>query len=163
MTMSPLIPVASDAAAVGIGAVCGALCRHQIGKAASERIARDPKLQYLTGWHTAGINVMGSFILGGVVGSPVVNPNHTQASMNGIKSASSGCSGGMGMTPRMKLMAGVGFCGSFTTFSTFSTDIVSMVGKGEMVKACSYFMVNNVGGVTAAAAGMVLAKKMFGL
>ena len=111
-----------------------------------------------------------------------MNPNHTKASMSAMKPASNGGHGGMGMTPRMKMMVGVGFCGSFSkfpeyvmifyiilidiilaTFSTFSTDIVSMVGKGEMVKACSYFMVNNVGGVTAAAAGMVLAKKMFGL
>ena len=49
------------------------------------------------------------------------------------------------------------------TFSTFSTDIVAMVGKGEVAKACSYLMVNNVGGVTAAAAGMMVAKKFFGM
>lgn len=109
---------------------------------------------------------MGSFILGGVVGSPVVNPNQTKAPTNVIKSAASTgnpTTALVGLTPRMKLMAGVGFCGSFTTFSTFSTDIVAMVGKGEVAKACSYMLVNNVGGVTAAAAGMILAKKIFGI
>lgn len=43
-------------AAIGAGAVCGALCRHQIGKAATKRIAKDPNLKYLTGKSTNNIN-----------------------------------------------------------------------------------------------------------
>jgi hypothetical protein len=66
---------------------------------------------------------MGSFILGGVVGSPVVNPNQTKAPTNVIKSAASTgnpTTALVGLTPRMKLMAGVGFCGSFSkSFGNF--------------------------------------------
>lgn len=139
------MPVFSDAAAVGVGAVCGALCRYQIGRVATERIAADPlRFGAYSGWHTCGINVLGSFVLGSVAGSPVA----TSPKMNGL-------------TPRAKLLLGVGFCGSFTTFSTFSVDIVQWLAKGQTLKALSYATVNNVGGVAAAAAGMNLAKKMF--
>jgi len=139
------MPFFSDAAAVGVGAVCGALCRYQVGRVATERIAADPKRFGLyTGWHTCGINVLGSFVLGAFAGSPVAtSPKAT------------------GLTPRAKLMMGVGFCGSFTTFSTFSVDIVHWLAKGQTIKALSYATVNNVGGVAAAAAGMSLARKVF--
>mmetsp|Transcript_1973 Transcript_1973/g.2379 ORF Transcript_1973/g.2379 Transcript_1973/m.2379 type:complete len:184 (+) Transcript_1973:109-660(+) len=175
----PFSPVVSDAAAVGVGAVCGALCRHHIGKAATERISRDPNLKYLTGWHTAGINILGSFVLGGVFGTPIVNAGAGAGAETPKASLPSSamrkppvvgtCSGGntmgsmvsgIGMTPRMKLLLGVGFCGSFTTFSTYSVDLVNMMGRGEMGKACSYLMVNNMGGVVAAAAGMMVVKKI---
>jgi CrcB protein len=144
--LSTMLPFVSDAAAVGVGAVCGALCRYQVGRVAADRIAADPKRFGLyTGWHTCGINVLGSFLLGGVAGSPVTN---------GPKAAS-------GLTPRAKLLLGVGFCGSFTTFSTFSVDIVQWLAKGQTMKALTYATANNVGGVAAAAAGMSLAKKIF--
>lgn len=43
-------PALMDATAVGVGAVCGAMCRHQVGRAAAEQIAKDPKrLGHLTG------------------------------------------------------------------------------------------------------------------
>lgn len=67
-----------------------------------------------------------------------------------------------GLSPRAKLMLGVGFCGSFTTFSTYSVDIVSWLQHGQTNKAVLYLLTNNVGGVVAAAAGFSLVKKIFG-
>eukprot|EP00961_Rhodomonas_salina_P096775 1301643-Rhodomonas_salina.1 len=49
-----------------------------------------------------------------------------------------------------------GFCGSFTTFSTFSVDTVQMMQAGQARKAIAYVMVNNVMGIGAAGAGMML-------
>ncbi|KAL7535349.1 hypothetical protein ACHAXR_010228, partial [Thalassiosira sp. AJA248-18] len=97
-------------------------------------------------WHTAGINILGSFVLGTLAGIPTVD----QAASHDHR----------GITARTRLMAGVGFCGSFTTFSTFSFDVVGMLSKGEMTRACSYMAVNNVGGVMAAFAGFSMAKKI---
>lgn len=154
----PFSPIVGDAAAVGVGAVCGALCRYQIGKVATERIAKNPKLDYLTGWHTAGINVLGSFALGGIFGSPLIDVTPMNP---GALAKPSSARSTFAMTPRMKLLCGVGFCGSFTTFSTFAVDVVNMIGRREMARACQYFMVNNVGGIAAAAAGMFLTKRMF--
>jgi len=172
----PFTPGVSDAAAVGIGALCGALCRHHIGKAAAERIARDQRLKHLSGWHTAGINVLGSFVLGGVFATPIISDNHPSVgipkppatslskSAHAVISNSSNLKPpSVGLTPRMKLLLGVGFCGSFTTFSTFSVDVVNMMAKGEMTKVCSYLMVNNVGGIVAAASGMMVVKKILKL
>jgi len=40
-------------------------------------------------------------------------------------------------------------------------DVANMIGRGQLMKAASYVMANNVGGVCAAAAGMMAAKKIF--
>lgn len=68
-----------------------------------------------------------------------------------------------GLTPRTKLMLGVGYCGAFTTFSTYSVDVMTWLSQGKTTKALAYVMTNNVGGVVAAAAGMVLVKRLFGV
>jgi CrcB protein len=116
-------------------------------------IAKNPKrLEPWQGYHTAGINVVGSFLLGGITGSPVVSTRPSPKT--GPPS--------FGLTPRTKLMLGVGFCGSFTTFSTFSVDVANWLAQGQTTKAVAYMVVNNVGGVAAAATGLVLVKKLFG-
>jgi CrcB protein len=146
-----LIP--TDAVAVGIGAALGALSRHHAGRIAAEYIATDPnRLQKFAGWHTAGINIGGSFLLGGISASPVVTkPSTIKPPFSKIE----------GLSPRTKLMLGVGFCGSYTTFSTYSVDIATWLSEGKTTRALSYLATNNVGGVVAAAAGMVLAKRYF--
>jgi fluoride ion exporter CrcB/FEX len=155
--------VMNDAVAIGVGALGGALSRYQCGRMAADWVATDPaRLGRFQGWHTALINIGGSFILGGVTGAPTLGrcpkvggaiPLHTGTGMQ---------SSAFGMTPRTKLMMGVGFCGSFTTFSTYSVDIANWLAQGKTTKVFSYIAVNNVGGIVAAAAGMILVKKMFG-
>lgn len=148
--------IVNDAMAIGAGAVLGAMSRHHVGKLASEWIATDPnRLGSFSGYHTAAINIGGSFILGGVAGAPVAQ-QPSLPTPKGVGPAS------FGLTPRAKLMLGVGFCGSFTTFSTYSVDVVSWIAKGEASKAAAYVMVNNVGGILAAASGLMLVKKIFG-
>ena len=170
MVFNPFFPpVVADAAAVGVGAVCGALCRHHIGQSLTKKIAKDPKrFGHLTGWHTAGINVLGSFALGGIFATPVVAAAEgAPAAASKAAAASAAASNkvpknaaSFGLTARAKLLAGVGFCGSFTTFSTYSVDIVHMIGRGEAARALGYVAVNNLGGVGAAAAGMLLVRKL---
>lgn len=133
-----------DAAAIGAGAVAGALCRYQIGYVFTRKISNDTRLSSLSGWHTAGINVFGSFILGAIAGLPTVTPAATKE----------GRTNAFILSPRARLLTGVGFCGSFTTFSTFSVDVVNMISKGDISRACSYVAVNNLGGIIAAFAGL---------
>uniref|UniRef100_A0A7S2UR56 Fluoride ion transporter CrcB n=1 Tax=Attheya septentrionalis TaxID=420275 RepID=A0A7S2UR56_9STRA len=134
--------LASDATAVATGAVLGALSRYEIGKKATQTIAADPKRWgHLTGWHTAGINVVGSFFLGGIM-------------------SASSASASNPINDRRKLLWGVGFCGSFTTFSTFSVDVMTMLGKGQATRAFSYVLANNVGGICAAFAGHMMARRI---
>mmetsp|Transcript_28772 Transcript_28772/g.52056 ORF Transcript_28772/g.52056 Transcript_28772/m.52056 type:complete len:196 (+) Transcript_28772:29-616(+) len=135
-----------DAAFIGVGAVTGAVCRYQIGNIVTRKIQEHPRLTYFQGWHTAGINILGSFVLGTLAGVPTVDPAASHDKR--------------GITARSRLLAGVGFCGSFTTFSTFAVDVVGMLNKGEMTRAFSYMALNNVGGVMAAFAGFNLAKRI---
>ena len=161
MVVNPFFPpVIADAAAVGVGAVCGALCRFQIGQSLTKQIAKDPKrFGHLTGWHTAGINVVGSFVLGGIFATPVVTATESSRSAAAPSKVPINVAS-FGLTARAKLLAGVGFCGSFTTFSTYSVDIVNMIGRGEAARALGYVAFNNIGGVGAAAAGMLLVRKL---
>ena len=150
LNMSAIVP--TDAIVIGFGAFCGALTRYQCGQVAAEWIAKDPKLRgHLHGWHTALINVGGSFLLGAISGTPLINPKPTlhDAPINFF-----------GLTPKAKLMLGVGFCGSFTTFSTYSVDIVGWLAQGKTTKALSYIMINNFGGIVAAGLGFTLVKKI---
>lgn len=163
--MATLIP--HETVAIGVGAVCGALTRYQCGRVFGEWIASDPNLlkkqgggllqpQNLTGWHTALINVGGSFLLGGVAAAPSAVESSSSAKPSTTHFST------FGLSPRVRLLLGVGFCGSFTTFSTYSVDIATWIAQGHTAKALSYVMVNNVGGVVAAAAGMALVRKLFG-
>jgi fluoride ion exporter CrcB/FEX len=51
---------------------------------------------------------------------------------------------------------------SFTTFSTFSVDVVGWLSEGKTTKAISYVATNNIGGIVAAGVGMALVKRLFG-
>ena len=76
------------------------------------------------------INVLGSFILGG-------------------------CTSALPPT-RATLMLGTGFCGSFTTFSTFSIDVMKFTQAGNLPMAAAYAVGTNVLSIGAAAAGLHL-------
>jgi len=78
-------------------------------------------------WSTVGINIVGSFLLGLLVAESWFSRDVREA-------------------------IGVGFLGGFTTFSTFSAQIVLEVDGGRTGTAIAYLLVSVVGGVAAAAA-----------
>ena len=84
-------------------------------------------------WTTVGINIVGSFLLGLLAAEPWFSRDVRE----GI---------------------GVGFLGGFTTFSTFSVQIVLEVDAGEPGRAALYLAASVVGGVAAAAAGFALGR-----
>jgi CrcB protein len=86
-------------------------------------------------WSTVGINVAGSFLLGLLAAEHWFSRDVREA-------------------------LGVGFLGGFTTFSTFSVQIVLDVDGGEPWRAFAYLAASVVGGVTAAACGYVLGRKL---
>jgi CrcB protein len=58
--------------------------------------------------------------------------------------------------PELRTSITIGFCGAFTTFSTFSWETVRMLQEGEWMKAGLYVVVSVAGGLVAAATGMRL-------
>jgi len=86
-------------------------------------------------WSTVGINIVGSFLLGLLVAENWFERDAREA-------------------------LGVGFLGGFTTFSTFSVQIVLEVDSGEPGRAAGYLLASVVGGVVAATAGYALGRKL---
>jgi CrcB protein len=85
-------------------------------------------------WGTFAINVSGSFILGVVTGLALYH----------------------GLGPIPKAAIGVGFCGAFTTFSTFSYETIRLVETGSVRLAVGNVIGSVVAGLAAAAIGLAL-------
>lgn len=104
-----------SALAVGVGGAAGAVCRYAVGELLEQQ-ALD----------TLVVNVLGSLLLGVLVGAPIDD---------------------------FTLLAiGIGFCGAFTTFSSFAVSTVRFAEDGERPLA----IVNAVGTLVLAIAGVVV-------
>jgi CrcB protein len=79
---------------------------------------------------TLAVNVAGSLLLGAVLGVP---------------------SG-----EAVVLAVAVGFCGAFTTFSTFALEIVQFAEGGEPWRAVGFALANLIGALAAVAIGAAL-------
>lgn len=66
------------------------------------------------------------------------------------------------ITPQLRLAIGTGFTGAFTTFSTFTLDIVRLSEGGEWISAAIYLIVSLLAGLLLCALGMSLGKRMLG-
>ena len=86
-------------------------------------------------WTTVGINIAGSFLLGLLAAEHWFSRDVREA-------------------------LGVGFLGGFTTFSTFSVQIVLEVDGGHTEKAAAYLAASVIGGIAAAAAGFALGRRL---
>ena len=86
-------------------------------------------------WTTVAINVVGSFLLGFLAAENWFSRDLREA-------------------------LGVGLLGGFTTFSTFSVQVVLDVDGGRPGKAMLYLALSVLGGIAAATAGYVLGRKL---
>jgi CrcB protein len=85
-------------------------------------------------WGILLVNVSGSFLLGLVTGLAL---HH-----------------GLGRTPR--IVIGTGFCGAFTTFSTFTYETVRLLEEGDVAEAFANLGLTLLLGGVAAALGLAL-------
>ncbi len=113
---------------VGVGGAFGSNLRYGVGCWLGH-FATSP---YQFPMATTSINVLGSLILGCIAGSV---SDRTQA---------------------IYLMMGVGFCGGFTTFSTFSLELVEQLQRGKIGLALMECVLNVVLGVGALYSGLSL-------
>jgi CrcB protein len=88
-------------------------------------------------WTTFSVNVLGSFILGALL---------TALARSGPD---------QGWRRRARLGLGTGFCGGFTTYSTFIIEIDSLLRGGWATLAITYALVSAVVGIAAALCGVL--------
>jgi fluoride exporter len=121
-----------DLLLVTLGGALGSLARYGVGLGVAQLFGSTFPLG------TVLINISGSFVLGVLV------------SLSGSMAISSGT----------RLFLATGFCGAYTTFSTFSVETLNLMEKGSYGLALVYLLGNLVGGVLAAWAGFVLARAL---
>jgi CrcB protein len=109
-----------DSVLVAVGGFCGAISRYGVGLWANRRPSRLP-------WGTLAVNLLGSFLLGIIIGSHV---------------------GGM-----IPLLLGTGYMGAFTTFSTFKLECVQLGRKKDWGALAAYLLLSYGAGLLLAFAG----------
>jgi fluoride exporter len=112
---------------VALGALAGAPLRLFADRLAVARRGAGSVLGTLV------VNVVGSAVLGLVLGS-------------------------RDLSPAVVALVGTGFCGTLTTFSTFGFDVVRLVEERALLRTVGYLAATLVLGLAAAAAGYLLVR-----
>jgi CrcB protein len=117
-------------AAIMTGGAIGALARAGLGEALPHRPGQWP-------WATFAVNLAGAFILGWLL---------TRLAERTAPSR------------YWRLLAGTGFCGALTTFSTFQIETFQFVRDGDAALALAYPLTSIAAGMALAIAGVLLAR-----
>jgi CrcB protein len=117
-------------AAIVIGGVAGTLARAGLGEALPQRAGHWP-------WSTFIVNLVGSFILGWLL---------TRLAERTAPSR------------YWRFLAGTGFCGALTTFSTFEVETFQLARGHHVVLAVAYPAVSLTAGMLVAIAGVIVAR-----
>jgi CrcB protein len=115
---------------VALGAAVGAPVRFLVDKHMVGRLLRDSSSSTPLPWGTFTVNILGSFVLGLLTG--VTDRTTT-------------------------LLVGVGFCGAFTTYSTFAAETTALAASGHRWKALLNVVLNLGAGLLAAVLGALVA------
>lgn len=120
-----------DFLAISLGAVVGANLRYWMSRGAVRLLG--PVFPY----GTLIINVVGSFVVGFFVVWT------TERAL---------------VDPRWRLLVVVGFCGGYTTFSSYAYETMAFLENGQWLLMATNFLSNNLLACAAALAGMALAR-----
>lgn len=115
--------------AIALAAAVGAPLRYLVDSWVQGRLDR------VFPWGTLAVNISGSLVLGLLTGLTLFH--------------------GFPATP--KLIIGVGFCGAYTTFSTFAVETVRLGEEGSTAEAVGNVATSTLGALAGAAAGLALA------
>lgn len=116
---------------IAVGSAFGGVSRYVVGVAIQQRVG----FAFPTG--TLVINIVGSFLFGFILRLAL---------------------GGTQMSPETRIFLTTGFCGGFTTFSTFSYETAALIEVGQYRRAATYVILSVVVSVIATFAGFALAQ-----
>lgn len=114
---------------VGLGGFLGAVCRYLV------HLAIQYKSTSVFPWATFIVNLVGCFLIGVIF---------SLAARNKIANE------------ELRLFLAAGFCGSFTTFSTFSLENFHMMQSGNYLQLGLYTLLSWVLGILGVMAGIYL-------
>jgi len=117
--------------AIALGGAAGTVARYGISQLMQRHSTDFP-------YGTFVINVVGSFLIGLLARA---------------------LSGGE-TNPALRAALTIGFCGGFTTFSTFSAEFVSLVQQGRGVRAAFYVVLSVTVGIIATFAGIAVGARI---
>ena len=115
---------------VGLAGALGAISRHAADIGLRRWFPNGPSIGILL------VNLVGSFVLGTVVGVA----SHQMLNEN------------------VRLGVAVGFCGAFTTFSTFAAELAGLVNEGKHRMLLQWTALMVIGGGVAAYAGVAFGR-----
>jgi len=118
---------------VALGGAIGALLRYQSGRGLTYWLG--PAAVTAFPWATLFVNVLGSLVMGLLAGFLA---RHGQ--------------GG----EQWRLFIGIGVLGGFTTFSSFSLEMMVLIERGQPLQALTYALVSLLAGLTALYLGLIL-------
>jgi CrcB protein len=119
--------------AVALGGAVGSVARYLVGIGAGRLFGTDFP------WGTLIINITGSFVIGLFAGLFATRWNLPQAA---------------------RIFLIVGFCGGYTTFSTFSLDSFYLIERGEFASTAAYMVASALLSVGALIGAMHLVRTM---
>ena len=115
---------------IALGGAAGSVLRYLVGGA----VQRAGGIGFPAG--TLVVNITGCFLIG------ILAQHYMNAQVH----------------PAMRTMLITGFCGGYTTFSTFSLEAAGLIQGGEYGKAATYMMLSLVLSIAATFAGFAAAR-----
>lgn len=121
-----------DILVVFLGSGAGGAARYVVSRLAKTHVG-----QSMFPWETLAVNVVGCFIIGIIYGY------------------SGDC---RWLSDRVKLLLAVGFCGGFTTFSTFANENYTLLSTSNLLLSSIYIATSVIVGIAATTLGYHIAR-----
>ena len=118
---------------VALGGAIGALLRYQTGRWLTHVLG--PTVVTVFPWATLTVNVVGSLLMGALAGFLARHGQGGEA---------------------WRLFIGVGVLGGFTTFSSFSLEMMMLIERGQPFQALTYAFISVLAGLTALYLGLIV-------
>lgn len=134
MTAIPSMAPLTATINVALGGAAGAVLRYQLGRGMTRLLG--PKTMVAFPWATLTANVLGSLAMGVLAGYLA--------------------RGGAGNGEQWRILLGVGLLGGFTTFSSFSLELMLLIERGQPALAVSYAFISVLAGLAGLYIGLIL-------
>lgn len=134
MTSIPSMAPLTATINVALGGAAGAVLRYQLGRGMTRLLG--PQTMVVFPWATLTANVLGSLAMGVLAGYLA--------------------RGGDGNGEQWRILLGVGLLGGFTTFSSFSLELMLLIERGQPALAVSYAFISVLAGLAGLYIGLIL-------